>query len=197
VVTVGAEDELGTSNPADDTMVSWSSYGTTQDGFAKPEVVAPGRHIVSVLAGSNVLLALQFPDRLLGNSQYIWLSGTSMSAAVVSGAAALVFQAHPDWTNDQLKGALMQAAKPVSGAGQGAGRIDVPSTIAVSGSALANQGIPISGQLIGPNGATLYSTASWSTSSWSSSSWSSSSWSSSSWSSSSWSSSSDATSSGG
>ena len=50
VVTVGAVDDQGTKEIADDTPTSWSSRGTTQDGFAKPDIYAPGANIVSNLA---------------------------------------------------------------------------------------------------------------------------------------------------
>ena len=53
VVTVGAVDGNGTITPRDDVIASWSSRGTTQDGFDKPDVNAPGAHIVSVLAPNS------------------------------------------------------------------------------------------------------------------------------------------------
>ena len=53
VITVGGVDENGSGNPANDTIASWSSLGTTQDGFQKPDVYAPGAHIVSVLAPNS------------------------------------------------------------------------------------------------------------------------------------------------
>src|SRR5207302_1052147 len=47
VITVGATDDRGTASISDDTMASFSAYGTTSDGFAKPDLVAPGTNIVS------------------------------------------------------------------------------------------------------------------------------------------------------
>jgi serine protease AprX len=200
VLTVGAADLMGTVSLSDDTVVSWSSYGTTQDGFAKPEVVAPGRYITAPLASSGATLAQDFPTQIV-DGKYLTLSGTSMAAAVTSGIAALVFQAHPDWTNDQVKTVLGQtaeelgAASPAGGQvapypGQGHGEVNAQAAVAFRGSpSFANQGLTISSLLLGPNGATTYlnSTSSWSDSSWSDSSWSTSSWSTSSWSTSSWS----------
>src|SRR5438477_4073808 len=113
----------------------------------------------------------------------MWLSGTSMSAAVVSGAAAVMFQAHPEWTNDQLKWALMGSAQPLGTTdpttdaftpypGQGAGEIDVHAALTRSGpTGFANQGLTISPLLAGPDGVTSYTTSSWKTSSWKTSSW--------------------------
>jgi len=115
-----------------------------------------------------------------------------MSAAVVSGAAAVMVQAHPEWTNDQVKWALMGSAQqlgtsdPTTGAftpypGQGAGEIDVHAALTRSGSTgFANQGLTISPLLAGPNGATTYTTSS-TTSSWKTSSWKTSLWKTSSW----------------
>jgi serine protease AprX len=114
VLTVGAVDDRGTAATTDDTVPSWSGRGTTQDGFAKPEIYAPGRHLVSVLSPKSVL-ASQQPESIVGK-HYLSLSGTSMAAGVTSGAAALVFAAHTDWTPGQVKTALVSGAKPVRGA---------------------------------------------------------------------------------
>ena len=191
VVAVGASDTAGTVAQADDALAWWSSYGRSQDGYGRPDVVAPGRWIPSALASPTSVLGAQHPERVL-DSGHIWMSGTSMAAPVVAGTAALLFQAHPEYTNDAVKWLLMNTATPLpGGAGSGAGEINAAAALGYTGTlGLANGGLPISQQLVGPNGATTYTTSSWSSSSWSSSSWSSSSWSSSSWSSSSWSSSS-------
>jgi serine protease AprX len=191
VVAVGASDTAGTVAQADDTLAWWSSYGSTQDGYGRPDLVAPGRWIPSTLASPTSVLAAQHPERVLDGG-HIWMSGTSMAAPVVAGTAALLFQAHPEYTNDAAKWLLMRTATPLPGvAGSGAGEINATAALGYAGAlGLANGGLPISQQLVGPNGATTYTSSSWSTSSWSTSSWSSSSWSSSSWSSSSWSSSS-------
>ena len=59
MISVGATDEDGTAAPSDDTLADFSSRGVTQDGIAKPDVLAPGAHIVSTLAaGSDVLRAV-------------------------------------------------------------------------------------------------------------------------------------------
>jgi len=58
VLTVGASDDNGTASPTDDTIPFWSSVGPTPDGLAKPDLVAPGRKIVSVrVPGSTLDLA--------------------------------------------------------------------------------------------------------------------------------------------
>jgi serine protease AprX len=104
VITVGAADENGTSDPSDDTVASWSSQGTTQDGLQKPDIYAPGRHIVSVLA-PNSAFASTCPSCIVGG-QYIMTGGTSIAAPMLSGLVADLLQIHPSWSPNQVKGAL-------------------------------------------------------------------------------------------
>ena len=137
------------------------------------------------------------PERLVEGGAYIRLSGTSMAAPVVSGVAALMFQKHPEWTNDAVKWIMLnnalQIKETVNGVGvpikgQGAGVVNATSSVNFTGTpGLANKGIPISEQLVGPNGATTYQTSTWSRSTWSTSTWSTSTWSTSTWSTSTWS----------
>jgi len=105
---------------AADRMVDFSSWGTDPNLNFKPELCAPGGGI-----WSTVPIAL---------GSYANYSGTSMAAPHVSGAAALIKQAHPGWTPAQVKTALMNTATlltdPTSGLPysprlQGAGRINV------------------------------------------------------------------------
>lgn len=85
-----------------DVTASFSSRGPTVDGKKiKPDIAAPG---VSILSANVNNAAANFPGL------YIVASGTSMSAPHVSGAAALVLQANPSLTPEQLKSALMTTA---------------------------------------------------------------------------------------
>jgi serine protease AprX len=131
VLTVGADDENGTTARTDDSVPSWSSVGPTPDGLAKPDLIAPGRKIVSVrVPGSTI--DLQSPTHVEGSTT-IRFSGTSEAAAVAAGAATLLLQQRPDLTPDQTKGLLIGAARPlsgVSGATQGAGLLDVKQALA-------------------------------------------------------------------
>src|SRR2546427_7374886 len=63
VITVGALDQNGTSDPSDDTIPSWSAHGKTMDGFSKPDVSAPGRYMVSP-APMDGVIAKSVPDRI-------------------------------------------------------------------------------------------------------------------------------------
>ncbi|HEU5422488.1 MAG TPA: S8 family serine peptidase, partial [Nitrolancea sp.] len=76
VVTVGAADVNNTADQRDDFLAPWSTYGATQDGVVKPDLVAPGRVMYSVLASKSVVLAQLFPSRISPDGNYIWLSGT-------------------------------------------------------------------------------------------------------------------------
>jgi serine protease AprX len=117
VVTVGAVDIGGTKRRDDDFPAPWSAWGSTLDGFSKPDLVAPGRYMVGpVPMGST--LAIQRADKIV-TPGYIQLSGTSFAAPVVAGAAAQILARHPEFTPDQVKGALMVSAKPVEDAAPG------------------------------------------------------------------------------
>jgi serine protease AprX len=107
VITVGAFADGGTAETADDASVDWSSRGWTVDGYAKPEVIAPGDEIVSALSNRGSYLAKAFPEAVV-DGRYLRLSGTSSSAAIVSGVVALMLEEEPNLTPDQVKYRLMQ-----------------------------------------------------------------------------------------
>ena len=122
VITVGGVDENGSADPSGETIASWSSQGTTQDGLPKPDVYAPGAHIVSVLA-PNSEFATSCPMCIVGNGQYIQTSGTSMAASMISGLVADLLQIHPNWMPDQVKGALTSSAVTENSSFQGANAV--------------------------------------------------------------------------
>jgi len=109
VITVGATDDRGTATADDDLLADFSSWGSSIGSTAKPDVVAPGRRIVSLrVIGSY--LDTHYPDRVTtarNGSTYFRLSGTSMSTPVVSGAVALLLQQQPTLSPDRIKAALM------------------------------------------------------------------------------------------
>jgi serine protease AprX len=158
VITVGGTDENGTANPGDDTIASWSSRGVTQDGFAKPDVYAPGAHIVSVLAPNSVF-AQECPSCVI-SGQYIRTSGTSMAAPMISGLVADLLEAHRDLTPDQVKAALTdRGVRALPG-------IQEPNAVRVA----ADTNPPAANQGLTPS--TLLNAAGNLTGNWSFSSWS-------------------------
>ena len=131
VLTVGALDDRGNTEPADDEVAPWSSQGPTAAGFAKPDVVAPGEHVVSTVSPDSTI-ATTYPNALIPPS-YIRGGGSSQATAVTSGGVALLLQARPRLTPDQVKHAVHSAADPVAGVdadAQGSGRLDVPGAAA-------------------------------------------------------------------
>jgi serine protease AprX len=114
VLTVGATDTRGSFTERDDVAAPWSAWGYTRDGFAKPELVAPGRYIAAAVS-ADTKLARDRPDRIV-EPGYLQLSGTSFAAPVVAGSAAAILGEHPGWNPDQIKGALMLTAKPLPAA---------------------------------------------------------------------------------
>jgi serine protease AprX len=110
VITVGATD-IGTSLGAgDDNVAPFSAWGYTPDGFAKPDIGAPGRYMIGPVPPTSTL-PLQRADHVTAPG-YMQLSGTSFAAPVIAGAAAMLIAQHPTWTPDQVKGALMVTATP-------------------------------------------------------------------------------------
>jgi serine protease AprX len=142
VITVGASDVHDTMNAADDEVAPWSAWGYTPDGFAKPELAAPGRYVIAA-APSDSTLAAERPDHVVGHD-LMQLSGTSFSAPAVAGAAALLLAQHPDWSPDDVKGALMVSARATPAAAKGSlgvGELDVAAARAVSDPPNPNAGL--------------------------------------------------------
>jgi serine protease AprX len=94
-LTVGALNTKGTPERSDDVMATYSSRGPTRfDRLLKPELAAPGNRVAAA-AGQGTALVQSHPERVVagaGANAYMELSGTSMAAAVVSGAAALLLE---------------------------------------------------------------------------------------------------------
>lgn len=101
-ITVGASN--GTS------MAYFSSPGPTIEGRIKPDVVAPGYNITSCDNSTN--------------NAYIEHSGTSMASPFVAGLAALIKQAHPALTPEEVKAVIMANAEELGAESiyQGAGK---------------------------------------------------------------------------
>lgn len=196
VITVGALDVNGTAVAADDFNAPWSSYGATAEGFSKPELAAPGRVLAGPVPASSTL-ATALPDRVVAPG-YMWMSGTSFAAPIVSGVAAQLLARHPGWTPDQVKGALMLTAQALPGAAPlsaGVGEIDAGAAAALTTPPNPNENLYA---FVAPDAsgtpalnadawdAHVAQDASWTSASWTSASWTSASWTSASWTSASW-----------
>ncbi|MBM0235577.1 S8 family serine peptidase [Micromonospora sp. STR1_7] len=114
-LTVGAVDST-------DRLADFSSQGPRAgDGGLKPEITAPG---VDILAARS--------HQVRGSGDYTLMSGTSMATPHVAGTAALVAAAHPDWTGQRIKEALVSTVKATPGYTPyqaGAGRVDAVAAV--------------------------------------------------------------------
>ncbi len=113
VISVGALDDMRTTDLNDDVIAEFSSRGPTLDRIKKPDLIAPGVNITSLSSTD-----------LIG---YTSLSGTSMSAPMVSGAAALLLNENPNYTHYDIKRKLISSCSRIraSSYDQGAGVLDI------------------------------------------------------------------------
>jgi len=198
VITVGASDTGRSVSVNDDVAAPWSAYGYTLDGFAKPDVAAPGRYMVGPVPTTSTLYS-ERPDHIVAQG-YIELSGTSFAAPIVSGVAALILGKHPEWSADQVKGALMAGAKSMPQAAplsEGVGEVNAQRAVEMASPPNPNLALntfivsdPITGARVfdaASWASKAKSDASWAAASWAAASWAAASWSSASWASESWS----------
>ncbi len=174
-ITVGAVDDRGTKDTEDDTLAAWSSRGVTQDGFAKPDIVAPGAHIVAPLAPDS-----EFPSlcrECVREARYFQVGGTSMAAPIVAGIAADILAVHPEWSPNQVKGALTYNSGTVDRRGEPIANVrptsdgawEVAADLAIKASKHeleSNQSLTPSWFLDPVTGAIDYTRASWRRASW-------------------------------
>src|SRR5206468_11818073 len=110
VIKVGATDDRGTVDLSDDAIAPFSAYGTDETGQAKPDLVAPGTNLIAPLPDVNSLTSSTDHPANQENNYYFRMSGTSMSAPVVAGAALLLLQSNPNLNPDQVKYRLKATA---------------------------------------------------------------------------------------
>ncbi len=140
-IAVGALDDNMTVDPGDDLVASFSSRGPTVDNISKPDLVAPGRRIISLFTASSYLANL-LPDRITpttAGANYFRLSGTSQAAPAVSGVAALLLQRNPALKPDQVKFILKKTVRELSGVNANTGGKGVVDAYAAVTSSLVDK----------------------------------------------------------
>jgi serine protease AprX len=133
VLAVGASDDLGTDRRDDDVVTDFSNRGSLE---RTPDLVAPGRSIQSLRNPGSYIDELYPAGRVAttdgSEPRYFRGSGTSQSAAFVSGVVALLLQQRPELTPDQVKAILTSTADPIRGTDrrlQGAGIVDARDAV--------------------------------------------------------------------
>jgi serine protease AprX len=192
VITVGASDDQGTHDISDDTITNYSAYGVTPEGYSKPELVAPGTDIVAPLPHNRQLTISRLRPENRENNHYFRMSGTSMAAPMVSGAAAILLQDEPQLTPDQVKFRLMEtAARADRWPGYdperaGAGYLDIYGAVHGTSTASANTGLPASQLLWTGADPVNWGSVNWGSVNWGSVNWGSVNWGSVNWGSVNW-----------
>jgi serine protease AprX len=138
VLTVGASSHMGTVDRSDDVVAPFSSRGPTSiDRTAKPDLVAPGVGTESLSVPNSRLSSIYSAYLLNGTvatayPPYLSLTGTSMSAPVVTGTAALMLQVNPALTPNAIKAILQYTAQVYAGydlVTQGAGFLNARGAV--------------------------------------------------------------------
>jgi len=127
LLAVGAADNVGTVDTADDTVASFSQRGT---GIRHADLVAPGTYVYGLLAPKSAL-AQAYPNAVI-NGRFLRGSGTSQAAAMTSGAVADLLSARPNLTPDEVKSVLMGSAVRIASPNPnfvGAGELQLPPAL--------------------------------------------------------------------
>jgi serine protease AprX len=203
VMTVGAVDLGGTIGVGNDAAAPWSAYGYTYDGFAKPDIGAPGRYMVGPVPPLSSLVAWK-PLNVTAPG-YMQLSGTSFAAPVVAGAAQELLVRHPTWTPDQVKGALLATARKAPNAVPGSiGAGEVNAGKAATLTSPPNPNLALDKFLVpGPSGSstpvfgwatwedavkksTVWDAATWTDATWTDATWTDATWTDATWTDATW-----------
>lgn len=158
VITVGAfTDNFTPGNWRDDYITPFSSSGPTLDNFVKPDVVAPGAHIISTMPPNSYIARNHQANR--AGSHYFSMAGTSQAAAVVSGVSALILSDQPSLSPDEVKYRIMFTALPwIDETGsealysiwqQGTGRVNAADAVSQDLMGAANTGLDVWAEVAG------------------------------------------------
>jgi serine protease AprX len=189
IITVGATDDKGTASLNDDIVASFSDYGITTDGIKKPDIVAPGKNIIARLVNTNMGIAKAHPANIISGA-YFKVSGTSVSAPMVSGAVAILLQSEPSLNPDQVKYRLMSTANPnwngYNSTKAGAGYLDVFAALKTTTIESANTNTLPSKLLTTGSEPITWGSMGWNSMGWNSMGWNSVGWNSMGWNSMGW-----------
>lgn len=159
----------------------------TESNFSKPDLLAPGANVVSVLASDDSNLARDHSANIVPTAtgyNYFKMSGTSMAAAVTSGAVALLLEDEPNLTPDQVKNRIKTTSRTVSNStacSTGSGTLDIYAAVNGTSTASANTGLRVS-QLLGTGTSLLnWNSVNWNSVNWNSVNWNSVNWNSVNW----------------
>jgi len=135
LLSVGGLDEGGTATHSDDVVGTWSGRGPTWQGVSKPDLVAPGGHVVSLRSPGSVV-DKTYPQARVG-SDYVRGSGTSMATAVTSGTVAATLAENPKLKPDVIKDLFVGTTYATPGLsrteGGGSGGLDAATILAKAG----------------------------------------------------------------
>ena len=135
VVSVGSYNDMGTLLTSDDVASTFTARGPTLDGFAKPDTLAPGEHVLGLRVSGLVYSDASGAPIGSTTDRYIHMTGTSASSAFVTGVAALVKAARPSATPNDVKGAIVASGRQVQGSSVTA--VDAFSALTRNGTANA------------------------------------------------------------
>jgi serine protease AprX len=124
VLAVGSDDTQGTVGIRDDDVSDFSARG---NGIRNPDLIAPGRSIVS-LRDPGSFIDVNHGETGRVGARFFRGSGTSQAAAVTSGAAALLLSQRPGLSPDQVKQILTSTARRLPAAdalAQGSGLVNL------------------------------------------------------------------------
>ncbi len=153
-ITVGAVNMHNTAKRSDDTVAYFSSRGPTlgwrlnaigrkvYDFVIKPDLVAPGNRLVGSEPSAGSKLSEDHPE-IEVTPGMMQLSGTSMSAPIVAGTAALLVQRNPGLTPQLVRAILQFTAQPIPNtdvATQGAGLLNIDAAVRLAGALISNVG---------------------------------------------------------
>ncbi|HEY0737900.1 MAG TPA: S8 family peptidase [Herpetosiphonaceae bacterium] len=172
VITVGAIKSGRYTESGYDELAAYSSRGPTESAFVKPDVLVPSSRTIAPIPDDSTL-ARQIPEASIQEEArvnygigapakehtYFRLSGTSMAAPQISGVVALMLQANPDLTNNQVKHRIMKTARVALNQTtgeplysiweQGAGMVDTSQAVFTTATESANGGMDVNLDLSG------------------------------------------------